>query len=75
MTVDKPSEHAPFSTTSQPASTAMPSHNTWIMDDHTRNKLMKKYKTQVASATSTVCATLAVVSLSSLMADVNSSYI
>lgn len=40
----------------------MPSRNAWIMDDSTRNKLLKKYKTQVASATSTVCATLAVVS-------------
>lgn len=40
----------------------MPSQNTWIMDDSTRNRLMKKYKTQVASGTSTICATLAVVS-------------
>lgn len=68
MTVDKRSEHAPFSKASQPAPATMPSRNTWIMDDHTRNKLLKKYKTQVASATSTICATLAVVSLPSLMA-------
>jgi hypothetical protein len=41
----------------------MPADNTWIMDDATRNRLLKKYKTQVASATSTICATLSVVSL------------
>jgi hypothetical protein len=40
----------------------MPTSNAWIMDESTRNRLLKKYKTQVASATSTVCATLAVVS-------------
>lgn len=34
----------------------------WNMDEATRNRLLKKYKTQVASATSTVCATLSVVS-------------
>ncbi|EPS28941.1 hypothetical protein PDE_03887 [Penicillium oxalicum 114-2] len=33
------------------------------MDESTRNKLFKKYKTQVASAISTVCATLAVTPL------------
>lgn len=62
MTVDKHSEHAPYSPDSQPAPAIMPSRNAWTMDDSTRNKLMKKYKTQVASATSTICATLAVVS-------------
>ncbi len=31
------------------------------MDETTRNRLLKRYKTQVASGTSTVCATLAVV--------------
>lgn len=31
------------------------------MDESTRNKLLKRYKTQVASGTSTICATLAVV--------------
>ncbi|CAI7595348.1 unnamed protein product [Penicillium pancosmium] len=41
----------------------MPSQNAWIMDDPTRNRLLKKYKTQVASGVSTVCATLAVTPL------------
>ncbi|KAJ5896441.1 uncharacterized protein N7473_005840 [Penicillium subrubescens] len=41
----------------------MPTRNAWIMDESTRNRLLKKYKTQVASATSTVCATLAVTPL------------
>lgn len=41
----------------------MPTGNTWMMDETTRNKLLKRYKTQVASATSTVCATLAVTPL------------
>ncbi|KAJ5438506.1 uncharacterized protein N7458_009504 [Penicillium daleae] len=41
----------------------MPTSNAWIMDESTRNRLFKKYKTQVASATSTVCATLAVTPL------------
>ncbi|KAJ5323080.1 Mitochondrial carrier protein [Penicillium brevicompactum] len=35
----------------------------WNMDESTRNRLLKKYKTQVASATSTVCATLSVTPL------------
>lgn len=63
MTLDENSEHAPFtsSTASQPGTTIMPTSNSWMMDDSTRNRLLKKYKTQVASATSTVCATLAVV--------------
>lgn len=33
------------------------------MDENTRNRLLKTYKTQVASATSTICATLAVTPL------------
>lgn len=41
----------------------MPTGSTWIMDEATRNKFLKNYKTQVASATSTICATLAVVRL------------
>ncbi|PWY86275.1 mitochondrial carrier [Aspergillus heteromorphus CBS 117.55] len=41
----------------------MSTGNTWMMDEATRNRLLKKYKTQVASATSTVCATLAVTPL------------
>jgi hypothetical protein len=36
------------------------------MDDTTRNKLLKKYKTQVASATSTICATLSVTPLENI---------
>jgi hypothetical protein len=40
----------------------MPSSNAWTMDHSTRNKLLKKYQTQVASGSSTICATLAVVS-------------
>ncbi|KAJ5176385.1 mitochondrial carrier [Penicillium canariense] len=65
MTIGRRSEHAPFSPASNPTPTSaiMPTENTWIMDDSTRNKLLKKYKTQVASATSSVCATLAVTPL------------
>ncbi|KAL1965104.1 hypothetical protein VTN77DRAFT_6017 [Rasamsonia byssochlamydoides] len=44
----------------------MSSSNPWIMDATTRNKLLKKYRTQVASATSTVCATLTVTPLENL---------
>ncbi|KAE8145278.1 mitochondrial carrier [Aspergillus avenaceus] len=63
MTLDKHSEHAPFHPSSQAAPVIMPAGNTWIMDEATRNKLLKNYKTQVASATSTICATLAVTPL------------
>ncbi|THC89863.1 hypothetical protein EYZ11_010676 [Aspergillus tanneri] len=41
----------------------MPAGKSWIMDEATRNKLLKGYKTQVASAISTICATLAVTPL------------
>ncbi|KAJ5149393.1 mitochondrial carrier domain-containing protein [Penicillium atrosanguineum] len=41
----------------------MPSSNAWTMDESTRNKLLKKYQTQVASGSSTICATLAVTPL------------
>lgn len=63
MTIDKRAEHAPYSPSANSESTPaiMPSQNAWIMDDPTRNKLLKKYKTQVASGVSTVCATLSVV--------------
>lgn len=63
MPADKRSEHAPFFSTSQPTPPIMPPLNHWIMDEPTRNKLLKEYKTQVASAASTVCATFAVVSI------------
>lgn len=64
MTLDEHSEHAPFSPSpSQPSPAMMPAGSTWIMDEATRNKFLKNYKTQVASATSTICATLAVVRL------------
>ncbi|CAG8045075.1 unnamed protein product [Penicillium olsonii] len=62
MTIDKHPEHAPFSSSTQTRSTSMPDR-AWNMDDSTRNRLLKKYKTQVASATSTVCATLSVTPL------------
>lgn len=42
----------------------MPDRKAWNMDEATRNRLLKKYKTQVASGASTICATLAVVSAS-----------
>jgi hypothetical protein len=62
MTLDEQPEHAPFSPPpSQPSPAIMPTGSTWIMDETTRNKFLKNYKTQVASATSTICATLAVV--------------
>ncbi|KAL4921132.1 mitochondrial carrier [Aspergillus aurantiobrunneus] len=63
MTDNKHSEHAPFTPPSQPSPTIMSMGNTWIMDESTRNRLLKRYKTQVASGTSTVCATLAVTPL------------
>ncbi|KAJ5907915.1 mitochondrial carrier domain-containing protein [Penicillium taxi] len=44
----------------------MPTQNAWIVDHETRNKFMKKYKTQVASGTSTICATLAVTPLENI---------
>ncbi|PKY01899.1 putative mitochondrial carrier protein [Aspergillus campestris IBT 28561] len=41
----------------------MPNGGTWLTNEKTRNKFLKDYKTQVASGTSTVCATLAVTPL------------
>ncbi|KAJ5745486.1 mitochondrial carrier [Penicillium odoratum] len=61
MTIDKQTEHALFSSSNSPDT--MPSQNAWIMDEKTRNSLLKKYQTQVASGASTVCATLAVTPL------------
>ncbi|KAE8390572.1 mitochondrial carrier [Aspergillus alliaceus] len=64
MTLDEHSEHAPFSPPpSQPSPVIMPTGSAWTMDEATRNKFLKNYKTQVASATSTICATLAVTPL------------
>lgn len=64
MTLDEHTEHAPFvSSPPEPSTVRMRADNTWIMDDATRNRFLKKYKTQVASATSTICATLSVVSV------------
>ncbi|CAP98996.1 Pc22g17080 [Penicillium rubens Wisconsin 54-1255] len=61
MTSDNSSEHAPLSSSSHHTRTAaMPDHRAWNMDEVTRNRLLKKYKTQVASGASTICATLAV---------------
>lgn len=63
MTIDKHSEHASFPPAAPSKPSAInPTGNTWMMDQSARNKLLKKYKTQVASGTSTLCATLAVVS-------------
>lgn len=61
MTIDKRPEHATFPTPTQTSSTKTTGNNTWIMDESARNKLLKRYKTQVASGTSTICATLTVV--------------
>ncbi|OJZ87105.1 hypothetical protein ASPFODRAFT_559734 [Aspergillus luchuensis CBS 106.47] len=64
MTLDKHSEHAPFSPPPpQPSPLARSTQTTLTMDEATRNKLLKSYKTQVASASSTVFATLAVTPL------------
>lgn len=60
MPIENQSEHAPFSSTT-PTTIMSPTPNPWIMDEKTRNALLKKYKIQVASAASTVCATLAMV--------------
>jgi hypothetical protein len=40
---------------------AMSTSSPWVFDTKKRNRMLKKYRTQVASATSTICATLAVV--------------
>ncbi|RAK72102.1 putative mitochondrial carrier protein [Aspergillus fijiensis CBS 313.89] len=64
MTLDKRAEHAPFTPTpSKSPPLAMSNRSPWLMDETKRNRLLKRYKTQVASATSTVCATLAVTPL------------
>ncbi|BDD61183.1 hypothetical protein MPDQ_002628 [Monascus purpureus] len=64
MTLDEPTEHAPFPPTpSHQPPFVKPATNTWMMDERTRNRLLKKYDTQVASAVSTVCATLSVTPL------------
>ncbi|RAK83163.1 mitochondrial carrier [Aspergillus costaricaensis CBS 115574] len=64
MTLDKHSEHAPFSPSPpQPSPLTRSTQTTLTMDEATRNKLLKSYKTQVASASSTVFATLAVTPL------------
>ncbi|PYI20955.1 mitochondrial carrier [Aspergillus japonicus CBS 114.51] len=64
MTLDKRAEHAPFTPTpSKSPPLAMSNRSPWLMDEAKRNRLLKRYKTQVASATSTVCATLAVTPL------------
>lgn len=60
MTIDRPSEHARFASPLSNSSTINP---VWTMDESTRNKILKRYKTQVASGTSTICATLAVTPL------------
>lgn len=63
MTIDKHSEHASFPPAAPSKPSAIkPTGNNWMMDESARNRLLKKYKTQVASGTSTLCATLAVVS-------------
>ena len=63
MTIDKHSEHASFPPAAPSKPSAIrPTGNSWMMDESTRNRFLKKYKTQVASGTSTLCATLAVVS-------------
>ncbi|KAJ6169589.1 hypothetical protein N7497_002432 [Penicillium chrysogenum] len=50
MTSDNSSEHAPLSSSAHHTRTAaMPDHRAWNMDEVTRNRLLKKYKTQVAS--------------------------
>lgn len=43
---------------------AMSTSSPWAFDTKKRNRMLKKYRTQVASATSTICATLAVVGTS-----------
>jgi hypothetical protein len=58
MTLNKHSEHAlPSTSTSVPNATM--SSKSWVAE---RSRLLKKYRTQVASAVSTICAYLAVVS-------------
>jgi hypothetical protein len=71
MSLDEPPGHAALrSSPPQPPSTVtaiMPESRPapprpWWSDPRARHRLLKRYRTQVASATSTVCATLAVVS-------------
>lgn len=52
---------APTASTRAASATAMSTSSPWIFDTKKRNRLLKKYRTQVASATSTVFATLSVV--------------
>lgn len=63
MTVDKQhSEHAPLSPATSPQPSPLNMTPPWTPNESTRNYYLKKYTTPVASAVSTVCATLAVVS-------------
>ncbi|KAJ5113508.1 mitochondrial carrier [Penicillium angulare] len=41
----------------------MSSRRSWFMDEDTRNSLLKRYQTQVASGASTICATLSLTPL------------
>ncbi|KAJ5238620.1 hypothetical protein N7468_003239 [Penicillium chermesinum] len=60
MNPDKPSGYARFS--SQPSTNlSAPTKQNIIMDEHTRNHLLKRYETQVASGASSMCATLVLV--------------
>ncbi|KAL1994307.1 hypothetical protein VTN49DRAFT_2976 [Thermomyces lanuginosus] len=60
------SGHGPFLSPSSRASAAAMSSYPWVFDVKKRNRFLKKYRTQVASATSTICATLAATPLENL---------
>ncbi|EEQ83564.2 mitochondrial carrier protein [Blastomyces dermatitidis ER-3] len=51
---------------SSPASNAKMPYGIWNMDEPTRNRLLKQYRTQAASAASTIFATLSVTPLENL---------
>ncbi|OQD85464.1 hypothetical protein PENANT_c010G03717 [Penicillium antarcticum] len=67
MTIGKRSDDAPFPSSSPQTITAnMPGSNAWTFDESTRNRLLKKYKTQVSSAASTICATISLIPLENI---------
>ncbi|KAJ6012853.1 hypothetical protein N7522_003208 [Penicillium canescens] len=67
MTIGKRSDDAPFPSSSPQSITAdMSGSNAWTFDVSTRNRLLKKYKTQVSSAASTICATISLIPLENI---------
>ncbi|EEA27912.1 hypothetical protein TMatcc_003788 [Talaromyces marneffei ATCC 18224] len=69
MTMNDSSGHVRLSSTGSTraaSAAAMSTSSPWGFDTKKRNRMLKRYRTQVASATSTICATLAVTPLENL---------